>query len=311
MRSIAVTSASALWLRLLSAACAAASCSCLSTHLITSTFYDGITVFLPSTYLTHLELEKTSFLLHLLGDFSSSDLSADHPVLLGVFSLLLLYLCTGTEERTNHAPHLQVCVLSAFHGGLYVSSWMNQYLIHHSVYYNEQDGATTLTTLFRSPSMLYQRASLCPANTQVDKHQQLTEVTVGAVLGFFYYRVGSLPRTQQTSHCAHDLCHRRQASDHATPLHAPLTLKVRDTLSKHNTKTVFVSGRFTVIVLTEKVLPTPPSLSLMWLFLTHMHRSWGMTTEMCWWSIYFPLLHSCNMSRRGAEESGKWGEEKN
>lgn len=78
----------------------------------------------------------------------------------------------------------------------------------------------------------------------------------------------------------------QRASDHATPLHAPLTPKVHDNLFKHNTKAVFISARFTVIVLTEKVLLTPPSLP--WLFLTHTYRSWGMTTEMCWWGIYFP-----------------------
>lgn len=50
-----------------------------------------------STYLTHLELEETALLLHLLCDFSPGDLRADHPVLLGVLSLLLLDLCTDTQ----------------------------------------------------------------------------------------------------------------------------------------------------------------------------------------------------------------------
>lgn len=50
-------------------------------------------------YLTHLKLKKPPLLLHLLCDFSAGDLSANHPVLLGVFSLLLLYLCTDTRDR--------------------------------------------------------------------------------------------------------------------------------------------------------------------------------------------------------------------
>lgn len=74
-----------------------------------------------TTYLTHLELEETPLLLHLLCDFSAGDLRADHPVLLGVLSLLLLDLCTDTEDKTingwmhfSSGPCLvlhQVCVL--------------------------------------------------------------------------------------------------------------------------------------------------------------------------------------------------------
>lgn len=52
------------------------------------------------TDLTHLELEETPFLFHLLCDLCPSDLRADHPVLLGMLSFLLLYLCTDAEERT-------------------------------------------------------------------------------------------------------------------------------------------------------------------------------------------------------------------
>lgn len=50
------------------------------------------------TDLTHLELEETPLLLHLLSDFSASDLGPDHPVLLGVLSLLLLDFCTDRGE---------------------------------------------------------------------------------------------------------------------------------------------------------------------------------------------------------------------
>lgn len=54
-----------------------------------------------TTHLTHLELKKTPLLLHLLCNFRPGDLGADHPMLLGVLSLLLLYLCTGAEERAE------------------------------------------------------------------------------------------------------------------------------------------------------------------------------------------------------------------
>lgn len=53
------------------------------------------------TYFTHLELKETPLLLHLLCDLGPGDLGADHAMLLGVLSLLLLYLCTITEERTS------------------------------------------------------------------------------------------------------------------------------------------------------------------------------------------------------------------
>lgn len=46
----------------------------------------------PTSHLTHLQLEEPTLLLHLLGDLSSAELGADHPVLLGVLPLLLLDL---------------------------------------------------------------------------------------------------------------------------------------------------------------------------------------------------------------------------
>lgn len=45
-------------------------------------------------HLTHLQLEESSLLLHLLSDLSSAELGANHPVLLGVLPLLLLNLRT-------------------------------------------------------------------------------------------------------------------------------------------------------------------------------------------------------------------------
>lgn len=53
---------------------------------------------MKSLYLTHLQLEQPPLLLHLLCDLCSCDLSPDHPVLFGVFSLLLLDLCA--EKQT-------------------------------------------------------------------------------------------------------------------------------------------------------------------------------------------------------------------
>lgn len=52
-----------------------------------------------TTHLAHLELEETSLLFHLLCNFSPGDLRADHSVLFGVLTFLLLNLCTVTEDR--------------------------------------------------------------------------------------------------------------------------------------------------------------------------------------------------------------------
>lgn len=46
-------------------------------------------------HLTHLQLEESPLLLHLLGDLSSAELGANHAVLLGVLPLLLLDLRSG------------------------------------------------------------------------------------------------------------------------------------------------------------------------------------------------------------------------
>lgn len=51
-----------------------------------------------TTHLAHLELEETSLLFHLLCNFSPCDLRADHSVLFGVLTFLLLNLCTVTGE---------------------------------------------------------------------------------------------------------------------------------------------------------------------------------------------------------------------
>lgn len=63
-----------------------------------------------STYLAHLQLEETALLLHLFCYFSPGDLRADHPVLLGVLSFLLLDLCTnagGEDGNASDAQHLE------------------------------------------------------------------------------------------------------------------------------------------------------------------------------------------------------------
>lgn len=49
--------------------------------------------------LTHLELEESPLLLHLLCDFRPTDFRPDHPVLSCVFLLLLLYLGAANDIR--------------------------------------------------------------------------------------------------------------------------------------------------------------------------------------------------------------------
>lgn len=111
-----------------------------------------------NTHLAHLELKQASFLLHLLGDLSPSDFSTDHPVLLGVLSLLLLYLCTDTKESGGRGGQLFKCL------GRCGCTW--------SIHFRP------LTTWLRSPSMLCQKASLCPAETQKDKSANFKEVSL-------------------------------------------------------------------------------------------------------------------------------------
>lgn len=51
-------------------------------------------------HLTHLQLEHSPLLLHLLCDFPSAELCSNHPVLLCVFPLLLFNLCSA-EVKTE------------------------------------------------------------------------------------------------------------------------------------------------------------------------------------------------------------------
>lgn len=55
-------------------------------------------------HLTHLQLEETTLLLHVLGDLSAAELGADHAVLPRVLPLLLLDL--GPADVTNMAARL-------------------------------------------------------------------------------------------------------------------------------------------------------------------------------------------------------------
>lgn len=72
-------------------------CSCLMLGYCEETNQKMFLHF--TTHLAHLELEETSLLFHLLCNFSPCDLRADHSVLFGVLTFLLLNLCTVTEER--------------------------------------------------------------------------------------------------------------------------------------------------------------------------------------------------------------------
>lgn len=77
------------------------------------------------------------------------------------------------------------CVQHLLEGTKYIAAHNKQCLIHYSALYNELDGANMqyynskfnypLTTWPRSLSMLCRRASLCPAETEEEKHQQTTK----------------------------------------------------------------------------------------------------------------------------------------
>lgn len=55
-------------------------------------------------HLTHLQLEETTLLLHVLGDLAAAEFGADHAVLPRVLPLLLLDL--GPAHVTNTAARL-------------------------------------------------------------------------------------------------------------------------------------------------------------------------------------------------------------
>lgn len=76
--------------------------TCICTCLAHCILNPGV----KNTHLAHLELKQASFFLHLLRDLSPSDFSTDHPMLLGMLPLLLLYLCTdkqgGKKKRVSY-----------------------------------------------------------------------------------------------------------------------------------------------------------------------------------------------------------------
>lgn len=57
-------------------------------------------------HLTHVQLEQSPLFLHLLRDFSTSDLCPDHSMMFSVFSLLLLDLCSDKTNRCLGARHI-------------------------------------------------------------------------------------------------------------------------------------------------------------------------------------------------------------
>lgn len=84
-----------------------------------------------------------------------------------------------------------------------------------------------LTTWPRSLSMLCQRASLCPAETREDKHQQATKRSPG---GRSY-----LDHIQSSRKCLTQLTiHALDGEPVTTPLLAPQTSKVHDPVTRHS-----------------------------------------------------------------------------
>lgn len=69
-------------------------------------------------HLAHLQLKEAALLLHVLCDLAAAELSADHPVLPGVFPLLLLDLCparvrgqrSGVRQTASDHQELIMCL---------------------------------------------------------------------------------------------------------------------------------------------------------------------------------------------------------
>lgn len=56
---------------------------------------------LTASYLTHLQLEEPSFLLHLLCNLSPAYFGTNHPVELGMFLFLLFYFGSMCEDEAG------------------------------------------------------------------------------------------------------------------------------------------------------------------------------------------------------------------
>lgn len=129
--------------------------------------------------------------------------------------------------------------------------------------------------------MLCQRASLCPAETQEDKHQQTTKRSPGGQS----YLDASLP-SQFMPWMASE-----RPRPSLYPKHQRFMTQLLATRLKHNTEAVFASARFTVWSFEQRALPGLFSL-------THSHRSWEINGEL--------TRHLFSPSRGW---TGPWGEE--
>ncbi len=117
-----------------------------------------------------------------------------------------------------------------------------------------------LTTWPRSLSMLCQRASLCPAETQEDKHQQTTKRSPG---GWSYLQSWIAPRVPANASLRSQFMLRSTSKwprPSSYPQHQGFVTQILATRLKHNTKAVFTSARFTVRSFELRTLPRPSSL---------------------------------------------------
>lgn len=105
-------------------------------------------------HLTHLQLEHSSLLLHILCDFSSTELCSNHPVLLRVFPLLLLNLYSAENVETEaKEPNRSVNCVFLF---------MLKYRLKCKKQLHEVEHELFLTVWSRNPSRLCQTASSGP-----------------------------------------------------------------------------------------------------------------------------------------------------
>lgn len=134
-----------------------------------------------------------------------------------------------------------------------------------------------LTTWPRSLSMLCQRASLCPAETREDKHQQTTKRSPGGQSYLDHIHSSRKCLTQLTIYVL-------DGETVTTPLLVPQTSKVHDPVTRHSPQaqhrgSVYSCQIYSVIFSIGSFSSAPSSLPPYTLNM-RMHRTWEINGEL-------------------------------
>lgn len=133
--------------------------------------------------------------------------------------------------------------------------------------------------------MLCQRASLCPAETQEDKHQQSTKRWPWGRSYLQSWIAPTVPANASLRSRFMPWVASERSHPSSYPEHQGFMTQLLATRLKHNTKAVFTSARFTGWSLEQRTLPRLAGL----FSLTHSTCTCTEVerlTEMCWWGLY-------------------------